>query len=395
MLLPLREFFVMKVITTAKQLIAIPSFIRDDINEVGMADFLADCLWKKGAEVKKQYVKNDRYNVVGTFGTPLLWLCGHMDTVEPKNQRQLTPIVKGKRLYGLGSVDMKGGIASILTALESVKRVANIGILFYCGEEYDFDGMRTFLKEFNGKPDLAIFAEPTNLRICNAHRGILELKASIKGKTGHPSRPHEGINAIMGAVNAVKLLTDTLTQYATPSTGITTCTLSQIIGGTQVGFSGNAIVYSQGTNSIPDTVEIVLDIRPAKPEVNGEMVKRALVSAIQQGGCRLENILIRQDFGPLLPRLQKFTEVEYIVKSIVGEALYMNANDMGYGDGQLFFEKTNSPVIYFGPGPSSVSHQDGEYVDCSSLELCTEVFERIIRTYTRKQQLPDSSHHFS
>ena len=369
------------VLALTKKLIAIPSFVGNGVNEKAIADFIITYLQQHGFAVQKQYLDKTRYNIIVTLGSPKLWLCGHMDTVEPKNTQQLQPEIIDDKLYGLGAADMKGGIAAILTAVTESKNIKNLGLLFYCDEEYFFQGMKTFLKDFADKPELTIIAEPTNLAIGNAHRGIIELRAVIKGKTGHASRPSEGKNAIMIATEAVKKLTIALEKYSNSNTGITTCTLATITGGLQIGAKDKKILYANGTNSIPDTVEIALDIRPAVKELTAQQVTSLLKEYIAAEGGIMTEVTITQEFKPLLTNKNSLGSLEKTIQNTIGTATYFPGIDMGFGDGQLFAEHTQTPVVYFGPGPTTTCHQENEYVSIPTLQKTTDVFKKLIAVY--------------
>src|SRR5918999_5675702 len=62
-------------------------------------------------------------------GVPTIVLHGHLDVV-PGRPEQFVPRVEGDRLIGRGSYDMKGGLASMMTALEELSRQAAIRIHF-------------------------------------------------------------------------------------------------------------------------------------------------------------------------------------------------------------------------------------------------------------------------
>lgn len=368
-----------------KQLISIPSYVRDEINEAKIADLIYNLLKKEGFLVEKQLVEKGRWNIIATIGKPRLWLCGHMDTIEPKSKSRLIPRIKEGNLYGLGALDMKAGIAAIIGATASAKLKNNLGLLFYCDEEYAFKGMQKFLETFSDKPELTIITEPTNLQISNAHRGILEIYAVVKGKSGHASRPDEGINAISGVSELVESLSEILkNDYSGSLTGRSTCTLSKIIGGTNIGKDDEKINYAQGTNSIPDTAEIWLDIRPATFELNGEKVKELLKKFADPLRLTIPKFVQNQNFGPLLTNPSTIKPFEKVVTKAIGKADYLPAQKMGYGDGQLFFAKTKTPVIYFGPGPTQMCHKDGEYVTIADIIKTETVLRKTIELFSKE-----------
>lgn len=369
------------VVSLTKQLIRIPSYVGKTVNEKKVAEFIFTFLKEKTYNPKKQFIDKDRFNVIAIKGNPKLWLCAHMDTVEPKEKSELIPKIHNGNIYGLGSVDMKGGLAAILCAITQQKP-QNIGLLFYCDEEYNFLGMKKFLENFNDKPALVMIPESTNLQISNAHRGLIEVKAVIKGKAGHASRPEEGVNAIAQTVSAIQAMAKELEEnYSDDAVGITTCTLSRIQGGLQIGIEKGIIVYATGTNSIPNTAEIWIDIRPAVTHLRGNQIKKLLKKYISKFGCALEQIFITQDLGALITPKANLQKVEEIMEENLGGIKYLSSKKMGYGDGQLFFEKTGSPVIYFGPGPSETCHKSGEYVRISELKKTATVLREVLIHY--------------
>lgn len=369
------------VVKLTKQLIKIPSYVREEINEVEIATFIFTFLQKQGLKPYKQYIDEKRFNVMVKKGTPKLWLCAHMDTVESKGKNDVVPKLKIDKLFGLGSVDMKGGLAAILTSV-CLAKPKSIGLLFYCDEEYNFQGMKRFLNNFTEKPELVIIPESTNLQISNAHRGLIELNAIIKGKTGHASRPEEGTNAITQTVLAIDALAKELEiNYSDPEVGTTTCTLSRIQGGLQVSQGNGNIIYAKGTNSIPNTAKIWLDIRPAVAQLRDRKIKQLVSSYIEMFGCSIADMEITEDLGALYTSKNTLQNVERIIQSKLGTVSYLPGRKMGYGDGQLFFEKTNSPVIYFGPGPSETCHKSGEYISILDLKKTVAVLQEVIKKY--------------
>ena len=136
----------------------------------------------------------------------LLFAC-HLDVVpagESKWQHPPFDAVESEgRIYGRGSADMKGGIASVVTAVRQVvesgvKLQGDIIFFAAAGEETDSCGARRFVSNWSEMPSLAgvVIPEPTDFEIVTAHRGILWLKVKTSGKAAHGSAPQLGINAI-------------------------------------------------------------------------------------------------------------------------------------------------------------------------------------------------------
>ncbi|WP_394842689.1 M20/M25/M40 family metallo-hydrolase [Pendulispora brunnea] len=129
--------------------------------------------------------------VYARWGEPDLLVNAHIDTV-PVNAgwtgNPFEPWRKDGRVYGLGACDTKGAIASILTALDVV-RPRNVGVLFSGDEEVSSTCMTAFLASAYTKGIArAIVCEPTSVRVGVRHRGILGIKATLRGEGGHSSR---------------------------------------------------------------------------------------------------------------------------------------------------------------------------------------------------------------
>src|SRR5690606_9990326 len=90
--------------------------------ETRLTEHLVGFFQKLGVDHLRQDVAPDRSNVVarvrGTGSGPTIWLDAHQDTVPVDGMTidPFKPIVDGDRLYGRGSSDVKGGMASRLSA---------------------------------------------------------------------------------------------------------------------------------------------------------------------------------------------------------------------------------------------------------------------------------------
>lgn len=136
---------------------------------------------------------------------------GHTDTVEyidgwDSNPFELTK--KDNKLFGLGSCDMKGGIAAMLEAASKIdfkKLKYGMKLYFTYGEEIIFDGICGIVKSNEKFPEVMIFGEPTNNEMLVGSKGLLVFELKFNGVKAHSSNPDKGKSAIM---NAVKFLTE-------------------------------------------------------------------------------------------------------------------------------------------------------------------------------------------
>jgi len=148
-------------------------------------------------------------NVIGRIGNGprVIAFDAHIDTVYPGDLSlwDFDPFdahVKDGKVWGRGTVDQEGGMASMLTAARIIK---DLGIgeqfsVYFTGTvmEEDCDGLcwQYILKEGEIKPELVVITEPTNLNIYRGHRGRMEMQVHVKGLSCHGSAPERGDNAI-------------------------------------------------------------------------------------------------------------------------------------------------------------------------------------------------------
>lgn len=143
--------------------------------------------------------------VVGeSTGRPLIALYGHLDTVP--EQANGTARIEGDRMFGLGTSDMKAGLAVMIHLLESdaVRRGPfDVVGVFYDKEEGPAldNGLEEVLDRAGwlAAAKLSIVLEPTDLRIELGCNGALQADVIFTGKSAHSARPWLGENAITKA----------------------------------------------------------------------------------------------------------------------------------------------------------------------------------------------------
>jgi len=391
----------MNTFQLTKKLISIPSHLDKKVNEKEIGNFIFRYLKRIPflTKIRKQKVEGERFNIIAKDGSkPKLLLIAHMDTVEPRGWQKHSPFkgtVKGNKLYGLGSMDMKGGMAAILSALKSFEKTEGLMLLFYCDEEYDFKGMKKFIKEYKnlafGKnldssgiqisPQLAVSAEPTNLKIWNGARGIIKVSFRVEGKTAPASRPDQGKNVIIGLVEAVKHLEKTLKKYRTKNLGPSICNLSAISGGLSLGRDkyGRQIVSQRG-DAVADISKATLDIRCGHSGLESDIIQKTLNKFLSKNKFKLRNFTVYHDLGAFYTEPQKLKSVEKIIKDTIGKVDYLDLQQMGYQDIQMINEKLKVPSFSFGPRGGH-RHQPDEWVDIKSLDKVKKVCQNLIRKY--------------
>ena len=99
-------------------------------------------------------------------------------------------------------MDQKGGVATMIHAARIIKELGlnDRFTIYFTGTvmEEDCDGLcwQYILKEDGIRPELVVITEPTNLNIYRGHRGRMEIRVEVKGRSCHGSAPERGDNAI-------------------------------------------------------------------------------------------------------------------------------------------------------------------------------------------------------
>lgn len=148
-------------------------------------------------------------NVIGRIGNgaKVIAFDAHIDTVYPGDLSlwdfdPFQPFVKDGKVWGRGTVDQEGGMASMLTAARIITelKLQEGFTLYFTGTvmEEDCDGLcwQYIIREGKIVPEMVVITEPTNMNIYRGHRGRMEMQVRVKGLSCHGSAPERGDNAI-------------------------------------------------------------------------------------------------------------------------------------------------------------------------------------------------------
>jgi len=167
------------------------------------------CVHPAFAPVEWDY--NRRPNVTGVLkglgGGKSLALNGHIDVVSPEplwgwSHDPWGAEIDGNRMYGRGTADMKGGIAMMVIALQSVinsgvKLNGDVYIETVIEEECGGNGaLACRLRGHAAKADAAIVAEGTHLNLGISELGVMWFRVRVRGSSGHVALAHKSINVI-------------------------------------------------------------------------------------------------------------------------------------------------------------------------------------------------------
>lgn len=156
-------------------------------------------------------------NVIGTVGNRStgrnLLFCGHFDVYPPSKAWSFDPWsapIRGDKLYGPGSTDMKGGTTAMLMAATVLAAVGEPkgGQMVVLPIPNHFEGGEGTRRALDAglTAEAGIVCEPTDLDICASQRGILYMDITIKGVGAHTTYAEVGVNAIEPIVPIIQAL---------------------------------------------------------------------------------------------------------------------------------------------------------------------------------------------
>ncbi|OGE31686.1 hypothetical protein A2631_00885 [Candidatus Daviesbacteria bacterium RIFCSPHIGHO2_01_FULL_44_29] len=376
----------------AKRLISIPSYVGEDCDEQKIGEFIFDYLKQfKWLKVSKQRVTKKRFNIIAKDGYPTkILFCGHLDTVQPRagwTTNPFQPTVKNRKLFGLGATDMKGNLAALLSNIPQAAPIKGVGFLFYIDEEYDFLGMKKFIKEYKDKirPKLMISADGGDLSIGYGCKGLIEVSGKVQGISGHAARPWTGNNALSGSSKAIEKLTEELkSKFKNTELGFSTCNLAFMQGGLNLGqdSQGNIRIGKEG-NNIADFAEFVLDIRPTAPELNAQRVISLLEGYLKNEGLNLRQVTVRHDLGSWLTEKRSLKPIKNSLKKYLPGG-FRDIKSGGYIDIQMLwscFDKV--PCLMLGAGENVMAHKPNEYIEISKLNTLKEAFGQLMEILSK------------
>jgi succinyl-diaminopimelate desuccinylase len=281
-----------------------------------------------------------------------LVLAGHTDTV-PANGNERARL-EGDVLWGLGSADMKSGLAVFLDLAESVAEpVVDVTYVFYVCEEVarQHNGLSHL---FAQRPELlscdaAVLGEPTGARIEAGCQGAMRLALDVAGERAHTARPWMGRNAI----HRLGPVLDRVAAYQERRPVLDGCEYREALQavGVEGGVAGNVV---------PDKARLILNHRfaPDRSADEAEAHVLEVVGPLEDG----DSLTILDAAGGARPSLE-----HPLLASLVAGTGEPPRAKLGWTD-VAFFAEQGIPATNFGPGDPNVAHTAGERVERSEVE---------------------------
>ena len=280
-------------------------------------------------------------------------IAGHIDTVPVSGC--LPARLDEDSLWGRGSVDMKGGVAShLIHAMNNTPAKYNVTWVFYDQEEVDAEknGLGLFATAHPDwmVADFGILGEPSNALIEGGCNGTLRAVVTATGKQAHSARPWKGINAI----HALSPLLDRLATYS-PET--------RLVDGLEYRESVQAVGISGGVagNVVPDAASVTINFRFAPDRSIDDAI--GYITEVCDGYA----IEVVDVAAGARPGLDSSMAKDFV--AFVGEP---PAPKYGWTDVSRLSE-AGIPAVNFGPGDPSLAHSPDENVPLNQLRSAHDI----------------------
>ncbi len=337
-------------------------------------------------------------NIIGFIGNgkTKIMIDAHIDTVgigDPKAWKidPFKGVIKDGKIWGRGATDQKLSMASMIYAGRIINELGLANKYTYIAvgsvQEEDCDGLPLLhiIEKEKIKPDYVILTEPTNLSVYRGHRGRMEIKVSVKGKSCHASAPERGDNALLKMSYIIQEITELNNRLKIdPFLGKGTITVTY------------QEVKTPSLNAVPDEATIYLDRRLTKGEdkklainqiKNLPSVKKykALVEIVDYEAISWKGLKVHQEKyfptwvteenHPLVKAAIKACEIATERKAVVDKWIFST-------NGVATAGRLRIPTVGFGPGNEIYAHSVNENMPVDHLIKATVFYSTIGRLLT-------------
>ena len=346
-----------------------------------IADFIAKWLREKALPAEMVEVKPGRSDVIswvrGRQDGLRVMFNGHMDTVPAGTGWNHDPFgaeIEDGRMYGRGTVDMKSGLAAILSAVadckaEGLPKKGEIVVAAVVDEEsIDLGSHALVQRGLTEDLDFAMISEATDLNVVTAHRGRVVFDVVVHGKAAHSMWPDHGVSAIVNAAVLINSLTR-LGGPTHPRMGRSTVNVLKVEGG------------QQEVMLVPDRCRVVID-RCLVPGYESKDALADLRTLIKELGLTADaDYIVRETpFCDPFEIPDDHKAVKMVVKAaskVLGKLPGIEFHE-GPCDSCILVNQGKIPTVEFGPSGGRL-HQPDEFVDLESVKTTTEVYKELIR----------------
>jgi acetylornithine deacetylase len=354
-----------------------------------LMDWVQDLL--AGAGIAAQIIpdasggKANLYATIGPQDRAGVMLSGHTDVVPVDGQVWTRPpfvLTQSEgRLYGRGTTDMKGFVASALSAaLVAARRPLEtpLHLALSYDEEVGCLGVPSLidmLAQAPFRPAMCIVGEPTGMQVATGHKGKIALRATCTGREGHSALAPMALNALhLGAdfLGALRRLQDEVAEtglrdgdYDVP---YTTLHVGKMQGGVQVNIVPNSCTLDfEIRNLAGDDPQVLID----RLRVEADRITAPLKAAFPEATITIDRLWDYPGLGT-----PTSAPVVQFVKSLTGANGTMK---VAFGtEGGLFSTRLGIPTVICGPGSMAQGHKPDEWVSVEQLARCDAMLAALL-----------------
>jgi acetylornithine deacetylase/succinyl-diaminopimelate desuccinylase family protein len=317
----------------------------------------------------------------GPGSRPTLIVNGHLDVVPVVagewSHDPFDAQVRGGRLFGRGTADMKGGVAAAIAALDVLERAGRApacNLVFHLVADEERGGQlgtRALLEGGLIGGDACLVPEPTGMQLCVAERGLWQGHVTVYGRPGHGSLPREAVSAIEHAAQLVLALH--AADFGGPDhplLGRPTANVGVIDGGSAV-------------NTVAETCRFSIDRRllPGVTESDAEEELRRHIDAAGVDGLRYQ-------LDPLVYGEASELPLDHPWVGTVGDAIRRATGHrpetigMSFAtDARFVRNQAGIPTVVCGPGEIRQAHANDEWVGVERLVDATAAYAELYASF--------------
>ncbi len=296
--------------------------------------------------------------VVGAERDGGVLLVGHLDTVPL--QGHVGARVEDGRLYGLGSTDMKGGLAVMIHLIEALGP-EKLATVFYAGEEGPLGGnqLGAVFETFSwlNSPSAAIVMEPTDREVQAGCQGAINARVTFEGVAAHSARPWLGENAITKAGEFLGRMDNMEPEdHVIEGLGFReVVSVTKAVGGVAHNVVPSRFELNVNYRFAPDRSieEAIAHLQEICSDADGFVVAGIAPAGSVDVSHPLFQELITASGAPVVGK-QGWTDVAQL-------------SEMGI------------PAVNFGPGETALAHKPGESVRIDDLDWAYESLLSVLR----------------
>lgn len=359
----------MKVEQILLDLVAIPSV--SPLPNAPVIEYVEKHLagWKLVRYPYRDAAGVEKINLVATKGQGIaeLALVCHTDTVpyDVNWTEAVHPVIRGGKLYGRGSCDVKGFLACVLAAVADLNISKPAAILLTADEEVGCVGAKFLARKKVLRARHMVIGEPTGLRPVSAGKGYGLAEIVVRGKEAHSAFPARGRSAILDAARVVIALERVAKKLAGRKNRAfdppyTTLNVGLIQGGT-------------AKNIVAGECRMTVEWRPVPGQPGewaAELIREALTTLKVDAALAVKRL--DPSFDPSATR-----KLVTMIESLTGRS----ATTVSFGTEAAHLSSMTSEAIVFGPGDMITAHRSGEFVPVKDLHRCvgylTELLKRL------------------